>query len=647
MAYNSNYPGSQYSDLTTNPMRNFDMHSNRADNRRSRPVGSPGEMPYARWDGNGIDPFQNDSGQVEPDNIDVTWSDIPLWRACLSRRTEFRDLRTVSYSRDPFEGDEETDGNVVTGLASLPGGGEATITGDCTLRFDFGLNFTGSFAVEMDLPADTRVSTATGEAAEPLRIYTLERKIGNTCGPRIEARGFTALRFAWLRFEHVTRPIRIRQVTGRMRHCPLSYAGSFSCSDPMLERIWNLCAYSARLCVDPDFEKDGLQGTWIGNPAKQRIEEKHAGVATTFRTVFPALAFDRVDRIPWAGDSRFIQLAVLHAFGAYGVCRDAFDYFWPASSECWDDFSYACVPYTLDWGLAVLKYAEYSADRIELVRRLPRLKQIAGVGRHAVPGGWLFFDWDSRITIDSGTQGSKVVEPEAQAAYVMKYIEFANEAARIYALFGDMASVAWFREAAAERQAGWLAANPNWPGQFDIHALTNAVLAGVGGAAERAMVYDRVYADPSYRCTGTPYFGHSVLRALALLGRHDDALDMLRRYWGGMVALGATTVWEEYELSWNLRPLAMPPQPFGWGGLSLCQPAGAGPVEWLHTEILGVKPLAPGFSRVAVNPHLGGLEWAEGTVPTPAGPLRVRWEKKRGRTVVDCRPPQGMEVQIL
>lgn len=44
--------------------------------------------------------------------------------------------------------------------------------------------------------------------------------------------------------------------------------------------------------------------------------------------------------------------------------------------------------------------------------------------------------------------------------------------------------------------------------------------------------------------------------------------------------------------------------------------------------ILGVRPAAPGYSKIAVTPHSGGLDWAKGTVVTPRGKVTVEWHKK-------------------
>jgi hypothetical protein len=60
--------------------------------------------------------------------------------------------------------------------------------------------------------------------------------------------------------------------------------------------------------------------------------------------------------------------------------------------------------------------------------------------------------------------------------------------------------------------------------------------------------------------------------------------------------------------------------------------------------VLGIEPAAPGFTKVSIKPNLGRLDWAEGTYPTPKGPIRVRHEKQTDGTVkstIDL--PPGIE----
>lgn len=47
------------------------------------------------------------------------------------------------------------------------------------------------------------------------------------------------------------------------------------------------------------------------------------------------------------------------------------------------------------------------------------------------------------------------------------------------------------------------------------------------------------------------FYGYYMLEALARAGRYDDALDAISRYWGGMLDLGATTFWEDYDPAWG------------------------------------------------------------------------------------------------
>lgn len=38
---------------------------------------------------------------------------------------------------------------------------------------------------------------------------------------------------------------------------------------------------------------------------------------------------------------------------------------------------------------------------------------------------------------------------------------------------------------------------------------------------------------------------------------------------------------------------------------------------------LGVSPITPGYQTYCIDPHLGGLEWIEGTVPTELGDVNL------------------------
>ena len=61
--------------------------------------------------------------------------------------------------------------------------------------------------------------------------------------------------------------------------------------------------------------------------------------------------------------------------------------------------------------------------------------------------------------------------------------------------------------------------------------------------------------------------------------------------------------------------------------------------------MLGVKIVEPGCKAVKIEPNLGGLEWVEGTVPTPYGVIKVRHEKQAdGKIKSKIEVPKGVKV---
>ena len=119
------------------------------------------------------------------------------------------------------------------------------------------------------------------------------------------------------------------------------------------------------------------------------------------------------------------------------------------------------------------------------------------------------------------------------------------------------------------------------------------------------------------------------LGALCAMGEQKYVMKEIKDYWGAMLKLGATTFWEEYDPSKKgAEHYAMYGRPFG---KSLCHAWGASPIYLLGKYYLGVKPTSPGYKTYTVEPALGGLQWMQGKVPTPAGDIGLYVSAKQIR----------------
>ena len=90
--------------------------------------------------------------------------------------------------------------------------------------------------------------------------------------------------------------------------------------------------------------------------------------------------------------------------------------------------------------------------------------------------------------------------------------------------------------------------------------------------------------------------------ALGVAKRADLAVALMRARFGPMLEAGATTLWESFG------PTA-----------SLCHGFSASPTYQLVNQVLGIKPLVPGFARMRFDPQMAGLKEASGAIETVKG----------------------------
>jgi alpha-L-rhamnosidase len=77
------------------------------------------------------------------------------------------------------------------------------------------------------------------------------------------------------------------------------------------------------------------------------------------------------------------------------------------------------------------------------------------------------------------------------------------------------------------------------------------------------------------------------------------------------------------------------------GSTSLARSWSSGATNAVSQYVLGVRPVEPGYKTWLIEPQTGDLSWAEGTVPTPYGPIEVEWRKTAQGMRLEINVPNG------
>jgi len=130
-----------------------------------------------------------------------------------------------------------------------------------------------------------------------------------------------------------------------------------------------------------------------------------------------------------------------------------------------------------------------------------------------------------------------------------------------------------------------------------------------------------------------PNHGLELLRGLAAAGMAEAMVHTLTDTsipgWAHIVQAGGTFTWEV----WKPSDLIGDSMSHGWGSSALVA---------IQETLLGVslqEPDADGTVRLVVSPPSAGLDRAEGSVPTVAGPVHASWQRRGKRMTMALTVP--------
>ncbi len=390
--------------------------------------------------------------------------------------------------------------------------------------------------------------------------------------------------------------VELSQVRAILTLRDIPYTGSFKCSDERLNQIWETGAYTVHLNMQ-EFLWDGIKR----------------------------------DRLVWLGDMHPEVSVINSVFGHNPVVPDSLDMTRDVTPVT--EWMNGISSYSMWWILIHEDWYRHHGNLDYLKQQQPyltallkRLTTYVGADGREKLDGMRFLDWptfENKTAVHEGLQAMMTLTMESGA--------------RLTEILGDKETSKLCTDTAKLLRTH----KPEASGRKSPAALLS--LAGLRDSADVAKVLKK--DGPKDLST---FYGFYVLNALAKSGDVDTGLDFISQYWGGMIDFGATTFWEDFDLAWTENagridePVASGKKDlhgdFGahcYVGFrhSFCHGWAGGPTAWLSKNVLGVEPVAPGCAKVRISPRLGRLTWAEGTYPTPKGPIHVRHDKQTDGSV--------------
>jgi hypothetical protein len=389
--------------------------------------------------------------------------------------------------------------------------------------------------------------------------------------------------------------------TGVVVHSALPEAGSFRCSNDLINRIYTNMLWSVRantFDINTDCPQRDERMGWCDGTEVMRSGMFLAQGEGFFNKWYQDMVDGKLDA------TTFPQMAPT-PHKEFGFASG------------WSDCG-VLVPYWLyltygDTRLASRFYSDMQSH----------LQHYAATAINYVGQSGSYSDW---LAVDNSTPGN-LMSTAFYASCASKMAEMAqalgktSDAATYRILFTNICSafqtnfVASDGTVGSDSQSGYVLAL-----YFNLLTPSQRTLAA-------AKLVAAVQAQNGHISTGM-VTTHWLLPTLTSIGRTDLAYQILAKTdypsWGYWIGLGATTMWEHWDSvnadgSINTHSYNYPMNSLNHANLGAC-------AEWFYRGILGIDLLEPGFRKILIAPQPGGgLTSAQGYYDSIYGPISNAW----------------------
>lgn len=500
---------------------------------------------------------------------------------------------------------------------------------------DVGREEAGVLTLHLDAPAGTVVDIAHGEHLDDGRVRAqvgsrsfADRYICREGDNRFTLPRRLGLRFLEFHFTNFDRPLQLDYLGLLPTELPLDDAGSFTSTDALANRIYEVGKRTLTLCMHEHYEDCPWreQSLYAGDSRNQAL----FGYYAFGNYDFAAASFDLLGR--GVGEDGLLELT---APASTGVNIPGFSMCWLIDvAEHWlysgNPVLFNTFAGQIEWMLNTALAAHFDPQ----------------TGLYQPPGGpraWQLYEWMD------GLAGFKFGHDDPGERFDAPYNLYLHEALRGYAWMLAQSGQAEkaeavesqykalgrsIRDAFWDAEAGALATFLERGKRWHLSDTVQTMALTGGLIPERCAdrVLEGLMAHRWYPSTYyTMLYQTLGLRAFSPAARRFTA-ETIVKHWEPMLLANATSFWET----------DLGDADFADAG-SLCHAWSALPVYYYGAWTLGVRPLEPGFKCFAVSPYPDRFLQAGGAIPTPAGPIRIGWTRTDAGLNVTAEGPAELQ----
>ena len=430
--------------------------------------------------------------------------------------------------------------------------------------------------------------------------------------------------FRFIRVEFEDPNCEITGFTYANYHYPLDKAGTFECSNPRYNDMWEIGRNTVLCC---------MHEMYVDCPY---YEQQQYDMDSALEMLY-TMRMSGDYRMPFKSITDFS-----HSQMADGMLQANY----PSTMV-------QIIPdFTLFWILMVRDYLRYTGKdpaNLDRIRALTGIidralegfvPYMTGDGLVGVTPYWHFVDWVPGWHV--GVPNGGFTEPLTVTSFM--YAAALKAAAELADAVGRPGLSADYRARAEimlenvqkhcyDAELGLYRNTPTVK-EYSQHTTLWAILSGAVSGEDAGALMDRTFDGrvPVAVCSFS--MNYYMFRALELAGRYKEYAPKQLQGWETMLDWHCTT--------WCENPDSPRSECHGWS---------SAPTYEFSAMVLGVYPTSDGYESVRIKPVVDcyDLTWAKGTVPTPRGIIAVSWEKKDDVLTLNVALPEGtrMDCEVV